>query len=330
MTTPLVSVVIPTHNRPQFLPRAVESALSCQGPNVEVIVVPNGSDESWKQSLAPWRNDSRVHVSPIATAHANVARNHGMEIATGEYIRFLDDDDYLLPAAARQTDLLEQAQAEICSGLLASVDCDGSPLGQVGFPETQDFVFAAVSVSGFTLPTGNLFLRTALQGCSWDAAVNRAQDNVWMIDLATVREWKWVHLAQPVGVWFQHGSERTSTVGAFTDLATLLVDRLYNLHQALLDTRRCSSTRRRAVADALWRYAHSGFPYHPLYWTHIGRHACVIDPAGKPPDPFFRSGFFKTVHPVLAEWLLLPIRRLTRAVRDARTHWRGHDYRRRL
>ena len=47
--TPLLSVVIPTHARPEFLPRAIDSALQA-GPEggVEVIVVPNGGDQAWR------------------------------------------------------------------------------------------------------------------------------------------------------------------------------------------------------------------------------------------------------------------------------------------
>ena len=82
MTAPLLSVIIPTHNRPQYLPRAVESALqAAPNGNVEVIVVPNGGDETWKISLATLLKDKRIIVSPIEKGmlmrHVTVEMKHG-------------------------------------------------------------------------------------------------------------------------------------------------------------------------------------------------------------------------------------------------------------
>ncbi len=109
--TPLVSIIIPTHNRPHFLPRAVDSALAgMPAGEVEVIVVPNGPDESWKQSLLPYKHNSSVRVIPITAANANIARNTGLAAANGEFVRFLDDDDYLIPeGAVKQYALIKES-----------------------------------------------------------------------------------------------------------------------------------------------------------------------------------------------------------------------------
>lgn len=328
MTTPLVSVVIPTHNRPQFLPRAVESALACQGPDVEVIVVPNGPDESWKASLARWKDDSRVRVSPIETAHGNVARNHGMTLARGKFIRFLDDDDYLLPAAAQQLALLEQSGADFCSGRVENVDDSGQSLGLVGFPETRDFVCAAASISGFTLPLGNLFRADTLMSLCWDESVARAQDYAWMLDLALCREWSWVHCKVAVGVWFQHAQPRVSSMARLTHRPTDIIDRLVVLHGRLHQDRRASAERDAAIANGLWYYLHRGFPNHPIYWTRIAKRALTIAPASRPPDRFYTHGPFRRMNPVLGEWVFVPVRRVTRLYRDARLPWRNRDHRR--
>ena len=108
MAIPLVSVAILPHRRPHLLPRAVASALQ-SGPqsDTEVIVVPNGRDDSWKKSLLKWEHDPCVRVYPIAEAQGNRARNHGLALATGKYVRFLDYDDYLLHAAAEQLAAIE-------------------------------------------------------------------------------------------------------------------------------------------------------------------------------------------------------------------------------
>ena len=79
--TPLVSVIIPTKNRPLYLPNSVQSALDGmdQG-DVEVVVVPNGPDNSWRRSLLPYRNNPLVRVLPIEEANANIARKRKTRI----------------------------------------------------------------------------------------------------------------------------------------------------------------------------------------------------------------------------------------------------------
>jgi glycosyltransferase involved in cell wall biosynthesis len=330
MNNPLVSVIIPTFRRPELLPIAVQSALEHAGDDVEAIVVPNGSDQSYRQSLAEFTADDRVRVEPVSTAHGNVARNHGLALARGKYVRFLDDDDYLLPGARDQLELLSTSNADVCSGRLTIVDQDGLDHGLAGFPSTTDFVCAAVTFSGFSLPTGTLFLRSCLDGNYWDANIDRNQDYIWMIDLAAQREWQWVHLDMPVGVWFQHDKLRTSSVAAMTGKEEAVISRLMKLNERLTKLGSGNPERDAAIAAALWRYAHQGFPYHPFYWRRIARKAVEISPGSRPNIRAYQYTWLRWAPPIGAECLLAPARRLTRLYRDLRGDFHGHDYRRRL
>jgi hypothetical protein len=93
----LVSVVIPTRNRPHLVRRAVRSALRQTYPRLEVIVVIDGEDKTTLSALASIQ-DARLHLHELA---ANVgggeARNRGVGYAKGSWIAFLDDDDEWLP-----------------------------------------------------------------------------------------------------------------------------------------------------------------------------------------------------------------------------------------
>jgi len=94
---PLVSVVIPTINRPQLVLRAVRSALAQTVQPVEVIVVIDGPDEKTTETLAAL-HESRLLVKPLSRSEgAAVARNAGVETARSPWIAFLDDDDEWLP-----------------------------------------------------------------------------------------------------------------------------------------------------------------------------------------------------------------------------------------
>ncbi|MEQ8540764.1 MAG: glycosyltransferase family A protein [Coleofasciculus sp. D1-CHI-01] len=93
MSSPLVSIVIPTRDRPQLLPYAVKSALAQTQPDIEVIVVDDGSLKPVE--LSP---DPRLKIINLKTSRGGAAaRNVGTEMARGKWITYLDDDDCLLP-----------------------------------------------------------------------------------------------------------------------------------------------------------------------------------------------------------------------------------------
>lgn len=91
----LVSVVIPTFNRPLLARRAVVSALAQTISNIEVIVVDNGSNEKLNTAeIIHSINDTRVRfISYTDNNGPSATRNKGIEAAKGEYIALLDDDD---------------------------------------------------------------------------------------------------------------------------------------------------------------------------------------------------------------------------------------------
>ena len=91
---PVATVVIATYNRPHLVHRAVRSALSQSVPDIEVIVVDDGSDEP----IRPLTSDRRLRIHRLDRHNgANPARNLGLAEARGRWITFLDDDDELLP-----------------------------------------------------------------------------------------------------------------------------------------------------------------------------------------------------------------------------------------
>jgi glycosyltransferase involved in cell wall biosynthesis len=89
---PLVSVIIPTHDRPHLLARALESVAAQTHPAVEVLVVDDGSTPRVPTDLTAGRHTVRVLRHETARG-PGAARNTGIGAATGELIAFLDDDD---------------------------------------------------------------------------------------------------------------------------------------------------------------------------------------------------------------------------------------------
>jgi glycosyltransferase involved in cell wall biosynthesis len=95
---PLVSVILPTFNRLQYLPAAVDSVRAQSVDNWELIIADDGSDETTRAYLRGIEEPSRVQVLWLAHAgNPGAARNAALGKARGEYIAFLDSDDLWMP-----------------------------------------------------------------------------------------------------------------------------------------------------------------------------------------------------------------------------------------
>lgn len=96
----MVSVVIPTYNRAHFLERAIQSVLSQSHTDLEAVVVDDGSVDATPEllgSLAARYGSGVIRTCRIEHSGVSRARNEGIERARGEWISFLDSDDYWLP-----------------------------------------------------------------------------------------------------------------------------------------------------------------------------------------------------------------------------------------
>jgi len=90
-----VSVIIPTYNRAHLLPRAIDSVLSQTDPNLELIVVDDGSTDDTAGLLAGY--GSRIRVITQANAGVSAARNAGIRASRGGFVALLDSDDAWTP-----------------------------------------------------------------------------------------------------------------------------------------------------------------------------------------------------------------------------------------
>ena len=98
MTTPLISVIVPVYRVEQYLERCVKSILSQTYENLEVILVDDGSPDQCPEICDSFaKKDSRVKVIHQENKGLSGARNAGIELAAGEYLAFVDSDDYVSP-----------------------------------------------------------------------------------------------------------------------------------------------------------------------------------------------------------------------------------------
>ena len=95
-----ISVIVPVYNVAQYLPQCVDSILSQDYEDLEVILIDDGSTDASGEICDRYgASDSRVRVIHQKNGGAAAAKNAGLRLASGDYLTFADSDDYLEPGA---------------------------------------------------------------------------------------------------------------------------------------------------------------------------------------------------------------------------------------
>lgn len=97
MNIPKFSFIIPVYNAEHFLPRCIDSILNQSFPDFEILLIDDGSTDKSASICDEYsKQDSRIHVIHQPNSGVSSARNIGIEKAKGEWIWFVDSDDYIL------------------------------------------------------------------------------------------------------------------------------------------------------------------------------------------------------------------------------------------
>lgn len=98
MNKPLISVIVPIYKVEDFLDKCVKSILNQTYSNLEIILVDDGSPDKCPQMCDDWkRKDKRIKVIHKLNGGLSSARNKGLDMCAGEFIGFVDSDDYIAP-----------------------------------------------------------------------------------------------------------------------------------------------------------------------------------------------------------------------------------------
>ena len=113
----LISVIIPIYNVEAYLDECIASVIAQTYSNLEIILVDDGSPDNCPQMCDEWAaKDSRIRVIHKENGGLSDARNAGIDIATGEYIAFVDSDDWIEPEMYEiMLAALKNENADICA-----------------------------------------------------------------------------------------------------------------------------------------------------------------------------------------------------------------------
>jgi glycosyltransferase involved in cell wall biosynthesis len=102
MQKPLISIIIPTYNRAHLLPRAIKSVTNQTYSNFELIIVNDGSTDNTPEVVKSFKDPRIIYLTyEKGPKGPNFARNTGLNVAKGELITFMGDDDELTSDALK-------------------------------------------------------------------------------------------------------------------------------------------------------------------------------------------------------------------------------------
>lgn len=217
-SAPLVSVVISTHNRAQYLRESIFSALYQTVQDLEVVVVDDGSTDHTRE-IVESIGDARVRYFYQEQAGISAARNRGARESRGHYTAVLDDDDLMLP------DRLEIQLAAIGSGVHGCVgnfvNFDDATGELATWSDAEPSLTGAYPKGGFAGHPTWVIETKILRRLGYDESFTSSVDN--NIALRALRAGvQFTHCDRIVTLRRRHAGQVTETDGSFQKLGSLL------------------------------------------------------------------------------------------------------------
>ena len=174
----LVTIVIPNYNQEKFVARAVASALSQSYENIEVIVVDDGSTDGSLDVLKQFNSSIKLLLKENGGAAS--ARNLGMNQSRGEFICFLDADDYFAENfIASQLRVLRESGNKLVYCRMTIVDSEEKSIGYSKEDRSGNFKSIFQREFGSTpFPPSSILINSSIVdiGIEWNTRIKRAED----------------------------------------------------------------------------------------------------------------------------------------------------------
>lgn len=192
-----VSVVIATYNRASTLSRSLESVLSQTHQDIEVVVVDDGSTDTTIETLTSYKErDTRIRIIALdKNSGASVARNRGLDEATGDYIMVWDSDDVLYPQAIATALLVFSKHHEVG---VVSAPCRQLLAGQeIAYQKRDEGVLTLGQIISKYVPNNE---KVRIVKREFFATVRYPARNIdFMVNGYLAKQTIWYHLAEELG-----------------------------------------------------------------------------------------------------------------------------------
>ena len=210
----LVSIIIPCYNAQRWIKEAIDSCINQTYQNLEIIVIDDGSSDNSLKIIESY--EDKVIWESGSNRGGCYARNRGFELSKGEYIQYLDADDYLLPQKIeKQVHFLEETGADVVYGdwrfqkhlpdgtfFLKDINICGPK---------EDFLEHLLANKQWLVPQALLFTRDAVtHSGGWDEKFKAGQDRDFCISVA-MNGAKFVYQPGCYSVYRNYGNVTVST-----------------------------------------------------------------------------------------------------------------------
>ena len=268
----LISVIIPIYKVERYLNECVSSVVNQTYKNLEIILVDDGSPDGCPQMCDEWaKRDSRIRVIHKENGGLSDARNAGMDIATGEYVAFVDSDDYIAPTMYETlvrgfsfSESVGIVSCQICSlkdGQIKQFNTKWN-VERPKFLTSKEFIISKLTEETSFTVWNKLYTRTLLRNTRFRKGRNN-EDTLFMYDVGRVMEQYQIKevILSPS---FYYYRIRSNSICTSTE-RPLMGDVIDNLHYIIKD---CSKDRS-DIVDAIYPlYTNKLFYFFNQLYVH--------------------------------------------------------------
>ena len=251
---PLVSILIPCYNSERWIGYAIESALGQTWPNKQLIVLDDGSTDDSLNVIR--RYESHLRWETGQNRGGGYARNRLLEMASGEWVQYLDADDYLYSTALRRIVESQSPEAAQYQYRLDLLGADGKVMDTYppkGFRWDDGDVTEALLTRGryaTTVTSGLAFSRSALDRIMpMDEEAFRMGGDGYLVTVAPFYG-RVVTIEEVLGAYHQHGGNHSQFAADMARGARWRMDHDMMRYQALMNHARRQS---KSPRPDLWR-----------------------------------------------------------------------------
>src|SRR5690606_25877487 len=183
----LISIIIPAYNVADYIEECIHSAFAQTYKPIEVICIDNNStDNTWQKLTQLQETDRCLRMEKELQPGAPAARNQGLARSNGEWIRFLDADDLLLPEKiAHQVHLIKN-KPEVCFIAAASKKKHINGQSTTTIPK-QDHPFKSLFTTYLGITSSNLWNKSYINQINgWDESLKSSQEADLMFRLLQI------------------------------------------------------------------------------------------------------------------------------------------------
>ena len=255
----LISVIVPVYKVEPYLDKCVRSIVEQTYQNLEIILVDDGSPDNCPAMCDAWaEKDSRIKVIHKENGGLSDARNAGLAIATGDYIAFVDSDDWIEPNFIQELyDTMERTGAEIAECGTTYVDEAGNVLRQrsvapIAYMDKLETLRRLVLEDGIYQTVWNkLYRRESIDGILFEKGKHH-EDDFWTYQIFDRIE-KLAVVERPMYYYLQRSGSIIGTgytIKRLDGLEARFLRMLYLQKYPEL----AALTRQNLILDCMWHY----------------------------------------------------------------------------